>query len=145
MADKPGKFTQQFDTEILKKFLSPTGDDALNREIQEKLAFIEEKLEQRKAFLLERFPNATAMDTEKGMKIVFEKNETFPQKGELEFTFSLNEETHAIHIDYSFILGEGSQKKDYILLALKKFNTDKINNFIESKILQFARIYVQGE
>ena len=95
MGRKPGKFTQQFDLEVLKKFLDTPGEDQKAKEVQEKLSYIEQKLEQRKEFLLERFPNVQAEERENGLLLHFKATEQFPKEGKLAFFFHFNQDTMA--------------------------------------------------
>ena len=144
MSDKPGKFTQQFDAEIFNKKLEELEDDTKKREQNEKLSQIQERLNKRKKFLLERFTNAQEESRELGIAVKFSKDEKHPHPAHLEFLNELNEDTGAIFVKYTLEMEGEAAKQDYITISLKKFDLKKVENFIESKILQFARSYVQG-
>ncbi|RME81547.1 MAG: hypothetical protein D6785_08865 [Planctomycetota bacterium] len=138
---KPGRFTQQFDSQILNRLFEESGDESQQKEIEDKLKKIEEKLAKRMDFILERFPNAHGEERDGEVEIVFSQTDEHPEIARMIFSFHVNEETYAVKIDFTMNIGEKT-KKDYIMLTLKKFEPNRIDRFIESKMLQFAREYV---
>ncbi|RME03305.1 MAG: hypothetical protein D6805_06990 [Planctomycetota bacterium] len=138
----PGEFTKKFDAEIFNKYLE-SSDQKLD-EVEEKLAKVQEILEKRKNFLLQRFENCKAKEMNLGVELEFFPNHKLKKSGKLHFHCNLNEATFAMFLEYQAQIEGNLLHKDYISFSLKRLNLEKVERFVEAKILQFAREYVKS-
>lgn len=147
----PGEFTSRFDKEILKSHLAEQNKKALEKQkelaeqdrIDTDVKEIGKVLDRRSGFLKERFPNAVQDKVDYiGFKLSF--TQTAEKKAASFFLRTrTNDSRMAILVESQYEIPSRNLKEyDYISLPTQKVDMDKAKRFIETKLLDFARIYV---
>ena len=147
----PGEFTSRFDKEILKSALAGEQKKKLEQEkekaeqdrIDSDVKEIGKLLEKRAGFIKERFPNAVEEKVDfQGFRFSFA-----PSGDKKQAVFFMrvrtNDSRMAILVESQYEM-PGSAKKieyDYITLPTQKVDMDKARRFIETKLLDFFRLY----
>ncbi len=151
---KPGEFTTKFDREILRSKaaegeaarLEAEKEHAEHERIGEHLRAIQDIVEKRARFIVERFPGARRGDLG-GVGWRFE----FAGGGEaagapiaaFQVRARLNDTRLAILVESEIEIPSRSvREKDYISIPLTTFDLERARNFIETKLFDFARHYV---
>ena len=147
----PGEFTSRFDKEILKSALAEQNKKALDQQkekaeqdrIDLDVKEIAKIAERRVPWIKERFPNAEEEKVDhQGFRFKF--NQT-PERKAATFLLRVrtNESRMAIMVESQYEVPSNKVKEyDYISLPTLKVDMDKAKRFIESKLLDFAKIYV---
>ncbi len=148
MAAPHGEFTRKFDRDILKlpgaKEREESARESSERRkkeaIEAELAKIEGLLQYRKDWLQQRFSNivlSTPDDGRRGLALSLEKD---GQQAHLEFSYRLNDSGLAVLLESR--TGAGDKKLyDYTSFPAERVEYDRAKNFIEAKILEFAKDY----
>ena len=149
----PGEFTSRFDKEILKSTLAEQNKKALDKakeqadqdKIDADVREIGKLLDRRSGFLKERFPNSVPEKIDHlGFKLSFtQTGDKKSPAGSFFLRTRANESRMAILVESQYeIPSKGVKEYDYISLPTLKVDMDKAKRFIESKLLDFARVYV---
>jgi hypothetical protein len=147
----PGEFTSRFDKEILKSALAEQNKKALEQakekaeqdRIDNDVKEIGKLLEKRAGFIKERFANGAEEKVDyNGFRFAFQKS---GDKKEAVFFMRvrLNDSRMAILVESQWEF-PGAAKKieyDYITLPTQKVDMDKARRFVETKLLDFFRLY----
>jgi hypothetical protein len=147
----PGDFTNRFDKEILRSKMAEI-EDAKNRFAEEKkelekierdLAEIGRLLDRRAGFLRERFSNSAQQEIGGiGFKFTFQPTADRQRSAVFSIRARANDSRLAILIESNFEVPEIAAKEyDYVTIPVKKMDLDRAKQFIEAKLLDFARIY----
>lgn len=148
MAAPHGEFTRKFDREILKlpgsKEREETAREHKERKkrerIEAELAKIEGLLQYRKDWLKERFSNIVLSAPEEGRRGLVLSLEKDGVQAFLEFNYRLNDSGLAVLLESR--TGAGEKKLyDYTSFPAESVEYDRAKNFIEAKILEFAKEY----
>ena len=148
-----GDFTNRFDREILKSEMAKINTEKL-KEAEEKkeaeridvfLEDIDKLLARRAAFVTERFKNSTAVDLPgAGFQYSFKADGKL-KAADFSITARINDSRMAVHVESFYEIPDVKAKeKDYITIPLQKLDLDRAKRFIESKLLDFARLYSGG-
>jgi hypothetical protein len=148
----PGDFTSKFDKEILKsamaeqqkKALDAAKEKAEQDRIDQDVLEVGKILQRRAGFIKDRFPNAVEEKVEfTGFRFQFQA--TADKKAAVFFMRArTNESRMAVLVESQWELPNAAKKieYDYITLPVQKVDMDKAKRFIETKLLDFARLYV---
>ena len=148
-----GEFTRKFDGEIFGDGDAAKESDEIKRQL-ERLAetkvkkavdTLMELVDKRRKFLYERFPNIT--EPQKldfiGRQLNFKAGGKFKRDAVVEFRVTQTESGQAIQLTFTMeIPGKLPKKSDYITVAIDNFHPEKVNGFVEAKIFDFARAYI---
>ncbi len=142
-----GEFTRKFDRDILKlpgseerEASAKARQEAKKNELLEaELAKIEGLLQYRKDWLKQRFANiaVTKPEGKRGLLLTLGEG---PEQASLEFVYRLNDSKLAVLLE-SRTGTDAKKLYDYTSFPAEKVEYDRAKNFIEAKILEFARDY----
>jgi hypothetical protein len=147
----PGDFTNRFDKEILRSKMAEL-DEAKSKfekekqeleKIERDLGEIGQILDRRAGFLRERFANSKREELGGvGFRFSFAPTADRPRSAIFSLRARANESRLAILIESNFEIPEaGSKEYDYITIAVAKMDFDRAKQFVEAKLLDFARAY----
>lgn len=147
----PGEFTSRFDKEILKSALAEQNKKALEQakekaeqdRIDLDVKEIAKIAERRVPWIKERFPNAEEEKVDH-LGFRFRFNQTPERKAaSLLIRVRTNDSRMAIMVESQYEVPVNKVKEyDYISLPTQKVDMDKAKRFIETKLLDFAKVYV---
>lgn len=147
----PGDFTNRFDREILRSKMAEI-DEAKNRgakeqeeldKIERDLGEIGALLDRRAGFISERFSNGVRENIGGiGFRFGFKATPERPRPAVFSLRARANESRLAILIESNFEIPEsGTKEYDYITIAVAKMDLERAKQFVEAKLLDFARAY----
>ena len=149
----PGDFTTRFDKEILRSKMAELDEvkkkaakeEEELQEIERSLNEVSQILEKRSGFLRERFPNSVTEEVGgAGFKLVFAPSGANARAATFSLRARVNESRLAILVESNCEIPDlGVKEYDYVGIPLKNWKIERGKQFIESKLLDFARNYTR--
>ena len=147
-----GEFTRKFDREVMKDKLAELEElRAKKKKEEDAEAKLEanfqkclDAVEARRDFLYKRFPNISEPEKIdfRGRHFLFGASENLPP-GTLQFSVRFNESRLGIIFECLMeIPGKLEKHKDYVTFPSDNVNDTKAKNFVQGKILEFCKAYV---
>ncbi|MBI2922580.1 MAG: hypothetical protein HYY18_16130 [Planctomycetes bacterium] len=148
-----GEFTRKFDGEIFGDSDAAKESDEIKRQmdrmaetkVKKTIDTVMELVDKRRKFLYDRFTNIT--EPQKldfiGRQLNFKAGGKFKRDAVVEFRVTQTESGQAVQLTFTMeISGKQAKKSDYITISIDHFAPEKVNGFVESKIFDFARAYI---